>query len=127
CGNRILKAFANSLDPDETPQNVASHLDPNLDDLLHELSAGDDLNKIKGGGILYTRHFCLDSKSLRLYYTGSEKRFRKKNTSWPLSSIEEVREGEKDYAKRLDHHDVSTVGLFIQEYKRTVLCGKGFN
>ncbi|KAH3748749.1 hypothetical protein DPMN_183199 [Dreissena polymorpha] len=23
CGNRILKAFANSLDPDETPQNVA--------------------------------------------------------------------------------------------------------
>jgi hypothetical protein len=24
-----------------------------------------------------------------------------------LSSIEEIREGEKDYAKRLDHHDVS--------------------
>ncbi|KAH3835125.1 hypothetical protein DPMN_108468 [Dreissena polymorpha] len=29
CWNRILKAFANSLDPDEMPQNVASHLDPN--------------------------------------------------------------------------------------------------
>ncbi|KAH3753994.1 hypothetical protein DPMN_188651 [Dreissena polymorpha] len=29
CGNRILKAFANSFDPDETPQNVASHQDPN--------------------------------------------------------------------------------------------------
>ncbi|KAH3791858.1 hypothetical protein DPMN_145349, partial [Dreissena polymorpha] len=29
CGNRILKALANSLDPDETPQNVASHQDPN--------------------------------------------------------------------------------------------------
>ncbi|KAH3781389.1 hypothetical protein DPMN_159216 [Dreissena polymorpha] len=29
CGNRILKAFENSLDPDETPQNVASHQDPN--------------------------------------------------------------------------------------------------
>ncbi|KAH3893704.1 hypothetical protein DPMN_017854 [Dreissena polymorpha] len=29
CGNRILKAFANSLDPDETPQNMASHQDPN--------------------------------------------------------------------------------------------------
>ncbi|KAH3717916.1 hypothetical protein DPMN_060712 [Dreissena polymorpha] len=29
CGNQILKAFANSLDPDETPQNVASHQDPN--------------------------------------------------------------------------------------------------
>ncbi|KAH3843100.1 hypothetical protein DPMN_116607 [Dreissena polymorpha] len=26
CGNRILKAFANSLDPDETPQNVAPSL-----------------------------------------------------------------------------------------------------
>ncbi|KAH3867729.1 hypothetical protein DPMN_030864 [Dreissena polymorpha] len=24
CWNRILKAFGNSLDPDETPQNVAS-------------------------------------------------------------------------------------------------------
>ncbi|KAH3696214.1 hypothetical protein DPMN_083679, partial [Dreissena polymorpha] len=30
CGNRILKAFANSLNPDETSQNVASHQDPNL-------------------------------------------------------------------------------------------------
>ncbi|KAH3879797.1 hypothetical protein DPMN_003703, partial [Dreissena polymorpha] len=30
-GNRILKAFANSLDPDETPQNVASHQDPNYE------------------------------------------------------------------------------------------------
>ncbi|KAH3856070.1 hypothetical protein DPMN_098650 [Dreissena polymorpha] len=29
CWNRILKAFANTLDPDETPQNVASHQDPN--------------------------------------------------------------------------------------------------
>ncbi|KAH3696474.1 hypothetical protein DPMN_083939 [Dreissena polymorpha] len=34
CGNRILKAFANSLDPDETPRSVASHLDPNSDDIL---------------------------------------------------------------------------------------------
>ncbi|KAH3749361.1 hypothetical protein DPMN_183858, partial [Dreissena polymorpha] len=29
CWNRILKAFANSLDPDEKPKNVASHQDPN--------------------------------------------------------------------------------------------------
>ncbi|KAH3820037.1 hypothetical protein DPMN_121781 [Dreissena polymorpha] len=28
CWNRTLKAFANSLDPDETPQNVASQQDP---------------------------------------------------------------------------------------------------
>ncbi|KAH3808908.1 hypothetical protein DPMN_137268, partial [Dreissena polymorpha] len=34
CWNRILKAFANMLDPDETPQNVASHQDPNSDDIL---------------------------------------------------------------------------------------------
>ncbi|KAH3863916.1 hypothetical protein DPMN_026922 [Dreissena polymorpha] len=29
CWNRILKAFANNLDPDEMPQNMASHQDPN--------------------------------------------------------------------------------------------------
>ncbi|KAH3869006.1 hypothetical protein DPMN_032162, partial [Dreissena polymorpha] len=29
CWNQILKAFANGFDPDETPQNVASHQDPN--------------------------------------------------------------------------------------------------
>ncbi|KAH3877618.1 hypothetical protein DPMN_001493 [Dreissena polymorpha] len=34
CWNRILKAFANSLDPDETPQNPASHQDPNSDNIL---------------------------------------------------------------------------------------------
>ncbi|KAH3740769.1 hypothetical protein DPMN_047480 [Dreissena polymorpha] len=33
--NWILKAFANSLDPDETPQNVASHQDPNCTHLYH--------------------------------------------------------------------------------------------
>ncbi|KAH3844647.1 hypothetical protein DPMN_086906 [Dreissena polymorpha] len=32
--NRIFKAFANSLDPDETPQKVASHLDPNYSNLI---------------------------------------------------------------------------------------------
>ncbi|KAH3746939.1 hypothetical protein DPMN_181357 [Dreissena polymorpha] len=32
--NGFSKAFANSLDPDETPQNVASHQDPNSDDIL---------------------------------------------------------------------------------------------
>ncbi|XP_052801177.1 1-phosphatidylinositol 4,5-bisphosphate phosphodiesterase eta-2-like isoform X5 [Mya arenaria] len=76
-----------------------------LDDLVQELSHGETLHKIKSGGILYTREFFLDTKALKLYYNGSQKRFRKKNTSWSLSSIEEVREGEKDYAKRLDEHD----------------------
>ncbi|XP_052801173.1 1-phosphatidylinositol 4,5-bisphosphate phosphodiesterase delta-4-like isoform X2 [Mya arenaria] len=76
-----------------------------VDDLVQELSHGETLHKIKSGGILYTREFFLDTKALKLYYNGSQKRFRKKNTSWSLSSIEEVREGEKDYAKRLDEHD----------------------
>ncbi|KAH3720761.1 hypothetical protein DPMN_063665 [Dreissena polymorpha] len=38
CGNRILKAFANCLDPDETPQNVASHQDQNYE-LLQSVQA----------------------------------------------------------------------------------------
>ncbi|KAH3702589.1 hypothetical protein DPMN_077613 [Dreissena polymorpha] len=29
CWNRIVKAFANSLDPDVTPKNMASHQNPN--------------------------------------------------------------------------------------------------
>ncbi|KAH3720425.1 hypothetical protein DPMN_063324 [Dreissena polymorpha] len=40
CWNQILKAFANSLDPDETPQNVASHQDPNCDDDVVDLVLG---------------------------------------------------------------------------------------
>lgn len=79
--------------------------DAKLDNVLHDLSGGTRMNKVKGGGILYTRHFYLDTDSMKLLYTGSQKRFRKKNTSWSLSSIEEVREGEKDYAKRLDRFD----------------------
>ncbi|KAH3897461.1 hypothetical protein DPMN_021649 [Dreissena polymorpha] len=44
CGNRILKAFAISLDPDQTPQNVASHQDPNcfFDVQLGTGSPGDE-------------------------------------------------------------------------------------
>ncbi|KAH3866864.1 hypothetical protein DPMN_029987 [Dreissena polymorpha] len=36
--NRILKTFANSLDPDETPQSVASHQDRNFSEKLWEQS-----------------------------------------------------------------------------------------
>ncbi|KAH3787971.1 hypothetical protein DPMN_166098 [Dreissena polymorpha] len=43
CGNRILKAFANSLDPDETPQNVASHLDPNLTTAIQYSQRGTNI------------------------------------------------------------------------------------
>ncbi|KAH3753807.1 hypothetical protein DPMN_188457, partial [Dreissena polymorpha] len=41
CWNRILKAFANSLDPDETPQKVASHQDPNCGCRTEGLKAAD--------------------------------------------------------------------------------------
>ncbi|KAH3712285.1 hypothetical protein DPMN_071979 [Dreissena polymorpha] len=46
CWNRILKAFANSLDPDETPQNVASHQDPNYNKEEEEEEDDDDFNNI---------------------------------------------------------------------------------
>ena len=52
-----------------------------VDNVLKDLSGGTRMNKVKGGGILYTRHFYLDTDSMKLLYTGSQKRFRKKNTS----------------------------------------------
>ena len=52
-----------------------------VDNVLHDLSKGTRMNKVKGGGILYTRTFFLDTDSMKLLYTGSQKRFRKKNTS----------------------------------------------
>jgi hypothetical protein len=39
------------------------------------------LHKVKNGGILYPRKFILDTQNMRLRYTGSEKKFRKKKTS----------------------------------------------
>ncbi|KAH3867376.1 hypothetical protein DPMN_030502 [Dreissena polymorpha] len=50
CWNRILKAFANSLDPDETPQNVASHQDPNLQLTRHKHNP-----RLRHGQIISTR------------------------------------------------------------------------
>ena len=52
-----------------------------VDNVLQDLSKGTRINKVKGGGILYTRSFYLDTDSMKLLYTGSQKRFRKKNTS----------------------------------------------
>ncbi|XP_076116421.1 1-phosphatidylinositol 4,5-bisphosphate phosphodiesterase delta-1-like isoform X3 [Mytilus galloprovincialis] len=76
-----------------------------VDRILKALSEGMVLHKIKDGGILYPRKFILDTQNMKLRYTGSEKKFRKKKTSWDLSNIREVREGEKDYAKRLEPFD----------------------
>ena len=52
-----------------------------VDNVLKDLSKGTRMNKVKGGGILYTRDFFLDTDSMKLLYTGSQKKFRKKNTS----------------------------------------------
>ncbi|KAJ8313208.1 hypothetical protein KUTeg_009241 [Tegillarca granosa] len=69
------------------------------------LGRGMLLHKVKGGGMLYPRKFILDTKNMVLRYEGSEKRLRRKKTSWSISKIREVREGEKDYSKRLDPFD----------------------
>lgn len=99
------KRFHYSSTDDDLTDGVIDPQSDFMDNVLKDLSKGTRMNKVKGGGILYTRDFFLDTDSMKLLYTGSQKKFRKKNTSWSLSSIEEVREGEKDYAKRLDRHD----------------------
>ncbi|XP_061182848.1 1-phosphatidylinositol 4,5-bisphosphate phosphodiesterase eta-1-like isoform X2 [Saccostrea echinata] len=76
-----------------------------VDKLLYMLSQGSMLYKVKSGGLLYPRTFYLDTENMVLRYAGSEKKFRKKRISWPISKIREVREGEKDYSKRLDPYD----------------------
>lgn len=76
-----------------------------MDRVLQELARGTLLHKVKGGGMLYPRTFYLDTKDMVLRYSGSEKRFRKKKLSWQISKIREVRDGEKDYSKRLDPFD----------------------
>ncbi|XP_021368039.1 1-phosphatidylinositol 4,5-bisphosphate phosphodiesterase eta-2-like isoform X2 [Mizuhopecten yessoensis] len=76
-----------------------------VDRVLSDLSRGTLLHKVKSGGMLYPRTFFLDTKDMVLRYTGSEKRFRKKKLSWQISKIREVRDGEKDYSKRLDPFD----------------------
>ncbi|XP_078332156.1 1-phosphatidylinositol 4,5-bisphosphate phosphodiesterase delta-1-like [Crassostrea virginica] len=76
-----------------------------VDKLLYMLSQGCILHKVKSGGLLYPRTYYLDTENMVLRYSGSEKRLRKKRISWPISKIREVREGEKDYSKRLDPYD----------------------
>ena len=49
-----------------------------VEKILHELSNGILLHKVKNGGILYPRTFYIDTKNLMLRYSGSEKRFRRK-------------------------------------------------
>lgn len=117
CGDLILFDMGNvnrhsGQSSHPTPESQPSgkrhrktHLTKSVDKLLYLLSQGCMLHKVKGGGLLYPRTFYLDTENMVLKYSGSEKRLRKKRISWPISKIREVREGEKDYSKRLDPYD----------------------
>ncbi|XP_055996618.1 1-phosphatidylinositol 4,5-bisphosphate phosphodiesterase eta-2-like isoform X3 [Ostrea edulis] len=87
------------------PSERGKEINGAVDKLLYMLNQGCTLHKVKSGGMLYPRSFYLDTENMVLRYAGSEKRFRKKRVSWPISKIREVREGEKDYSKRLDPFD----------------------
>ncbi|KAL5006357.1 hypothetical protein ScPMuIL_015163 [Solemya velum] len=94
-------------------QEARSKQNERVDALLRDLGQGTILHKVKSGGILYPRNFFIDPKSVELKYTGSEKRIRRAKTSWPISKIREVREGDKDYSKRLDPYDRSRCFVVI--------------
>ena len=93
------------MEEQENIENISISDHERVDRILKALAEGMILHKVKDGGILYPRKFILDTQNMRLRYTGSEKKFRKKKTSWDLSTIREVREGEKDYSKRLEPFD----------------------
>ncbi|KAH3720290.1 hypothetical protein DPMN_063187 [Dreissena polymorpha] len=69
CWNRILKAFANSLDPDETPQNVASHQDPNYRSIGVQLFNVKDKQEHRLAGADRSSIFFLKVKGLSFSIT----------------------------------------------------------
>ncbi|XP_025087105.1 1-phosphatidylinositol 4,5-bisphosphate phosphodiesterase eta-2-like isoform X2 [Pomacea canaliculata] len=64
---------------------------------------GSHLYKVKSPSKLLQRQFFLDSSNMVLYYTGSRRKGRK--TDIPIAKIQEVREGEKDFSKKLNGVD----------------------
>ncbi|KAK7099384.1 1-phosphatidylinositol 4,5-bisphosphate phosphodiesterase delta-1-like isoform X2 [Littorina saxatilis] len=71
--------------------------------LLAELAEGHTLYKVKSSTKLLQRQFFLDTKNMVMYYKGSRRKGR--NTDLPISKIREVREGEKDFSKKLNSVD----------------------
>ncbi|KAK3697824.1 hypothetical protein RRG08_009035 [Elysia crispata] len=67
--------------------------------VLAELGQGTSLFKVKSPTKMLERTFYLDMKNMCVYYDGSKKKNR--DTSVRISKIREVREGEKDFSKKL--------------------------
>ncbi|KAK7491471.1 hypothetical protein BaRGS_00017300 [Batillaria attramentaria] len=74
-----------------------------MERLLKELGQGAHLYKVKSSTKLLQRQFFLDTKNMVLYYKGSRRKGR--NTDISISKIREVREGEKDFSKKLNGVD----------------------
>lgn len=67
--------------------------------VLAELGQGTSLFKVKSPTKMLERTFYLDMNNMCVYYEGSKKKNR--DTSVRISKIREVREGEKDFSKKL--------------------------
>ncbi|XP_050408495.1 1-phosphatidylinositol 4,5-bisphosphate phosphodiesterase delta-4 isoform X3 [Patella vulgata] len=78
-----------------------------MDRLLDELAKGTALYKVKSASKLLQRTFSLDRKNMILHYDGTQKRFRSAKTDLRISQVREVREGEKDFSKKLNGLDKS--------------------
>ncbi|XP_064600200.1 1-phosphatidylinositol 4,5-bisphosphate phosphodiesterase delta-1-like isoform X2 [Liolophura sinensis] len=74
---------------------------PDMEPILQELEKGCDLLKIKGPKKVYSRFYFLDREKNRLTYDGSEKIFGRPTVSVKLSQIRDIRDGTKEFSKRL--------------------------
>ncbi|XP_046367944.1 1-phosphatidylinositol 4,5-bisphosphate phosphodiesterase eta-2-like isoform X2 [Haliotis rufescens] len=89
--------------PVEDPHTVTD----DMDRLLEELSKGQVLSKVKSPTKLLQRKFFLDHRNMIVHYEGSQKKLREPKNEIRISKIREVREGEKDYSKKLQGLDKS--------------------
>ncbi|KAK3101770.1 hypothetical protein FSP39_006226 [Pinctada imbricata] len=76
-----------------------------VDAQLKSLAGGMPLYKVKGRGKLLPRKFFLDTEKMVLRYKGSERVLGGGSNVWSISSMSEVREGEKDFTTYLDWMD----------------------
>ncbi|PVD33253.1 hypothetical protein C0Q70_04505 [Pomacea canaliculata] len=79
---------------------------------------GSHLYKVKSPSKLLQRQFFLDSSNMVLYYTGSRRKGRK--TDIPIAKIQEVREGEKDFSKKLNGVDRADTNKTVGRGKPTL-------
>ncbi|GFO41611.1 inactive phospholipase c-like protein 1 [Plakobranchus ocellatus] len=88
--------------------------------VLAELGQGTPLYKVKSPTKMLERTFFLDMKNMCLYYDGSKKKNR--DTSIRISKIREVREGEKDFSKKLKDLEKNLCFLLILGSTQRALC-----